>query len=62
MIAREVYRLRQEAERLEKAIEAASEEEREDLRDRLRRVRAERDRMRKVLEGNKEPPICRRPL
>ena len=62
MIARDLYRLQQDLERLEKDLETAPVEQREGLEQRLRKVKAERDRMRKVLEGNKEPPVYRKPL
>jgi len=56
MIARDLYRLRQEVERLEQQIESSSSEKKEDLKDRLRKVRAEQMRMRRILDGAKEPP------
>ncbi len=56
MIARDLYRLHQEVERLEQAIESAPPERRGGLVDQLRKVRAERDRMRRVLEGCKDAP------
>ncbi len=61
LIARELYRLEQDVAALEKRLEACRNAEREDLEDRLRTVRAERDRMKSVLEGSKGDPSCRRP-
>lgn len=62
MIARELYELQQEVEKLEDRISNAPLEEKEALEDQLRKVRAERNRMRKILEGNKEPPPYRKAL
>ena len=62
MIAKEHYRLHQEVEKLEAEIKSAPFHEKEALRDRLRRLKAERDRMRKILEGEKAPPPFRQPL
>jgi hypothetical protein len=61
LIARDLYRLQQEVERLEKEIESAAPEQKDQWRERLRRVRAERDRLRGMLEANKEPPPYRKP-
>ena len=61
MIAKDLYRLRQEVERLEKELREAPSEKRAELEDRLRKVRAERDRMRGILEGSKDPPPYRLP-
>jgi len=54
MIARELYRLVQEVERLERRIKNASFEAQQELKDQLRKVKAERDHMRKILDGKKE--------
>lgn len=62
MIAKELYHLQQEVEKLEAQIESAPSHEREALKDRLRRLKAERDRMRKTLNGAKVPPPFRQPL
>jgi hypothetical protein len=61
MIAQELYRLQQEVEKLENQLEALPYDQREDLKERLRKTRAERNRMRRILEGNKEPPAYRKP-
>ena len=62
MIARDLYRLEKEVETLEQRLKAAPAEQRRDLEEQLRKARAERDRMRRVLEGSKEPPSYRKPL
>ena len=62
MIAQELYRLGQEVDKLEAEIEAALPHERESMRERLRKLRAERDRMRKILDGEKVPPPFRQPM
>jgi cell division protein FtsL len=60
IIARDLYRLRQEVERLEQQVENSSPEKKEELKDRLRKVRAEQNRMRGILDGAKEPPAYRK--
>jgi SMC interacting uncharacterized protein involved in chromosome segregation len=62
MIAKDLYRLQQEVEKLENQLETLPYDQREDLKEQLRKARAERDRMRKILDGNKEPPAYRKPL
>lgn len=62
MIAKELYHLQQEVEKLEAEIESAPFHEREAMEERLRKLKAERDRMRKILNGGKVPPPVRRPL
>lgn len=61
MIAKELYELVQEVEKLEAEIDAATPHEREAMRERLRKLKSERDRMRKILDGEKVPPPFRRP-
>ncbi|MFW5636194.1 MAG: hypothetical protein ACOC3A_06010 [Thermodesulfobacteriota bacterium] len=56
LVARELYRLIREVEALEKEIAAAPHADREELKDRLRRLKAERDRMRRMVDGGKEAP------
>lgn len=53
MIARELYSLQRKVEELEAAYESAASHEREAIKERLRTARAERDRMRKILDGEK---------
>ena len=62
MIAKEHYHLLQQVEKLEAEIASAPLHEREALRDRLRKLKAERNRMRKILDGEKAPPPFRQPL
>jgi len=59
LIARELYKLQQEVEKLKAQIESAPTHERKAMEDRLRRLKAERNRMRKTLNGAKEPPPFR---
>ena len=51
MLAKELYLLHQKVETLEKKIENAPEEKRMELKDRLRKLKAERLRMRNALDG-----------
>ena len=60
LIAKELYRLQQEVEALEGALGAVPAAERPVLEDRLRKTRAEQQRIRAMLEGAKEPPPYRR--
>jgi len=62
MIAKELYHLQQEVEKLEAQIDSAQSHEREAMADRLRRLKAEWKRMRKALNGEKVPPPFRQPL
>lgn len=56
MIARELYHLQQAVEKLEAQIRSAPPEQREAMEHRLRRLKVERDRMRRTLDGAKVPP------
>ena len=60
IIARDLYRLQQEVERLEQQVENSYSEKKEELKDRLRKVRAEQNRMRRILDGAKEPPAYKK--
>jgi len=62
LIAQDLYRLQREVEKLEKQLEITPAGKRDDLEDQLRKVKAERNRMRHILEGAKEPPTYRKPL
>ncbi|MBU0986002.1 MAG: hypothetical protein KKH68_02010 [Proteobacteria bacterium] len=53
MIARELYRLVQEVETLEKQIQHAPAGELEKLKNKLRKAKAERDRIRGMLNAKK---------
>jgi uncharacterized protein (UPF0335 family) len=54
MIAQELYRMLQEVERLEKELKNIPFEKQANIRDLLRKAKAERDRLRGILEGKKE--------
>ena len=54
LLAKDLYRLVREVEELEKQIAVASFKEKTALNDRLRRLKAERNRLRNALEGRKE--------
>lgn len=56
LIVRDLYRLIREVSELEKQIDDAPLERREALTDELRKVKTERDRLRRVLDGSKESP------
>ncbi|MGB5615428.1 MAG: hypothetical protein PVG81_02865 [Desulfobacterales bacterium] len=56
LIARDLYRLIREVSELEKLIDGAPLERQEAMTDELRKVKAERDRLRRVLDGSKESP------
>jgi phosphoglycerate-specific signal transduction histidine kinase len=51
LIARELYRLRQQVETLEKEMEAAPSDKRADLERSLQQARAELQQMQKILDG-----------
>jgi hypothetical protein len=61
LIARDLYRLQREVENLEALLKNASSRDRDDVENRLYRLRAERDHLRGILEAKKEPPPYRRP-
>ena len=53
LIAKELYALHQEIEKLEKELSDAPIEKQERLRDRLRKAKAEHEYMRRALDGAK---------
>ena len=53
MIAKELYQLVQEVEKIERQIKNAPAEKHEELKNQLRKAKAERNRMRNILEGKK---------
>lgn len=61
LIARDLYRLQKEVEKLEDQLNNTPFEEKREMEDQLRKLKAERDRMRRILEGSKEPPSYRKP-
>jgi hypothetical protein len=54
LIAQELYRLYREIETLEEKITRAAYRDQVQLKDQLRKVRAEYQRMRKIMDGQKE--------
>jgi uncharacterized protein (UPF0335 family) len=54
MIAQELYRLLQEVERLERELKKVPFEKQATIKDLLRKAKAERDRLRAILEGKKD--------
>ncbi|MBN2124939.1 MAG: hypothetical protein JW821_11640 [Deltaproteobacteria bacterium] len=61
LIAQDLYRLQREVDELERRLKAAPAGEKEALEDELRKVKAERTRMQRILDGAKEPPSYRKP-
>jgi hypothetical protein len=61
MIARDLYRLQQEVDGLESQLKACPPAKREELEDQFRKAKAERDRVKRMLEGSKEEPPYRKP-
>jgi mRNA-degrading endonuclease RelE of RelBE toxin-antitoxin system len=57
MIAQELYRTIRMVESVEKELETVPFEKQEAIKDKLRKLKAERDRMRAVLDGKKEHKI-----
>lgn len=51
LLARDLYRLQKEVERLEEKLAAAPMKERVQLQEALRKVRAEKERLRRALDG-----------
>lgn len=60
-IARDLYRLQQEVERLGELLKTASSRDKDDIESRLLQLRVERDHVRGILEAKKEPPPYRQP-
>ncbi|MCF8051212.1 MAG: hypothetical protein K9L59_08260 [Desulfobacterales bacterium] len=54
LIAKELYQLQKEVEGLEKDLEQAPCDRKGEIREKLRRARAARDRMRTVLDRQKD--------
>ncbi|MBI9084674.1 MAG: hypothetical protein JEZ11_13840 [Desulfobacterales bacterium] len=54
LIAQDLYRLIREVEALQQRIDAAPENQKAALEDTMRKKKAERDRMRRALDGRKE--------
>ena len=60
-VARELYRLNKEMERIKGMLQAASSEQKGELEIELKRIAYERDRIKAILEGMKQYPDIRRP-
>ncbi|MFZ0241871.1 MAG: hypothetical protein WAL90_09515 [Desulfobacterales bacterium] len=54
LLAKDLYRLIREVAELQRQIETAPPEKKEALKDTLRKIRAEHDRLRRALDGSKE--------
>jgi hypothetical protein len=61
MIAKDLYRLKQKVEQLELEVNTVPASKKDELEEQLRKARAERDRMRRMLDANKEPALYRKP-
>lgn len=59
LIARELYRIQQKVEDLEIKLSEASGMTKEELKDSLRKAKAEQKRIRRILDGSKDPPPYR---
>lgn len=57
LLARELYRHQQQVDKLEKELAEAPIDQHETLQFRLRAARAERDRLRRFLDGQKDSPV-----
>lgn len=56
LLARDLYRLQLELDQLEKALADAPIDRRDHLQTRVTAARAERDRLRRALDGQKDAP------
>ena len=56
LLARDIYRLQQEVDNLEKKLKDAPFDQLEHLQAQLRAARAERNHLRRVLDGQKDSP------
>ncbi len=56
LIAQDLYRLHREVARWERELAAAPADRRELIEERLRQARAERNRLRAILDGQKDSP------
>jgi hypothetical protein len=54
MIARDLYRLQQEVDRLETRLRSCPPEMRDDLEEELRKAKAGRERVKRMLDGSKD--------
>jgi len=61
LIAKDLYRLHKEVERLERQLSSCSPERKVELQKRLAEARAERDKLQRILEESKGNPPYRKP-
>ncbi len=61
IIAKDLYRIRKEVEALEEKLKNTPYEKQEEIKDLLRKQKAELTRMQRMLDGAKEPPAYRTP-
>jgi cell division protein FtsL len=61
LIAKDLYRITKEIEALEERLKTSTPQEADDLKLEIQRLRAERERLKKILEGHKSPPPYRLP-
>ncbi|SPD73723.1 conserved hypothetical protein [uncultured Desulfobacterium sp.] len=61
LIAKEIYRLRQQVEGFEEQLKNTPPEKRQWLEDKLREQRAELTKMQRMLDGAKEPSPYKKP-
>ncbi len=54
LLAKDLYRLMREVADLQRQVDDAPPDKKESLEDRLRKLKAEHDRLRRALDGNKE--------
>ena len=59
LIARDLYRLIRQVDAVERELSQAAAMQRPGIEERLRRLRAERDQLRRVLDGSKQEPPSR---
>lgn len=60
-VAKELYRLQKELEKLEDQLRSAPPEQRIELELKFKKTKAERDRVKALLEGMKQYPDIKRP-
>ena len=59
LLAKDLYRIQQEVDRLELELRRAPIERYAEVEGKLRRARAERERVRRILDGHKDAPAAR---
>lgn len=56
LLARDLYRLHREVEELEKQLEETAPGQRDAIKEKLRRAKAEKEELRKILNGQLDRP------